>query len=122
MGWTWRSSLWERPYRTGEGSPDDHASLTPTFLRLALREVTPGTRILDLGCGAGRAGLAPEAAFRETERLRFADWGEAHAYLRAAGLWERWAAEGRGESLRAAFTAGTRTLTVRSTLLFKLRR
>ncbi len=239
MAWTWQSSLRERPYRPGEGSLDDHAPLTPTFLRLAVLEVRPGTRVLDLGCGAGRVGLAlvqaggllvgldsaapavaaaratagragftqarffqadaesvdlpgvtgweaadlavahlcysgrllthaaaflrpggaivcaaihpaqwqetgrpsrfavgeaeveahaaaadllPEAAVRETERLRFAGWEEARVYLSASGLWERWAVEGRGEALRAGSAAGGRTLTTRSTLLFKLRR
>ena len=239
MGWTWQSSLRERPYRPGEGFPDTHAPSTPTFLRLALREVRPGTRVLDLGCGAGRvgvalgeaggllvgldvaapavtaartaavragltqarffqadaetvelprvtgweaadvavahfcysrrlleqaasflrpggamiccaihpaqwretarpsrfavneaeveahataAGLLPEAAVRETERLRLTGWGEARAYLVAAGLWEKWVGESRGEALEAAFAAGGRILTIRSSLLCKLRR
>ncbi|HEV8664156.1 MAG TPA: class I SAM-dependent methyltransferase [Candidatus Methylomirabilis sp.] len=239
MAWTWQSGLLLRTYRPGEGSPDDHAPLTPTFLRLALAEVAPGTRVVDLGCGAGRVALAlaraggllvgldsaaravaaaraaaardglsrarflhadvetadlpgvtgwaaadlavahfcysgrllahaagflrpggaivcaaihpdqwretgrpsrfavaeaeveahaaaaallPEAASRETERLRFSGWEEARAYLGGAALWDRWAADGRGEALRAAFAAGRRTLTVRSTLLFTLRR
>ena len=68
------------------------------------------------------AGLLPEAASRETERLRFPDWEETRAYLAAAALWDRWALDGRGEALRAAFAARGRTLTVRSTLLCKLRR